>query len=60
MDFILGAQATGTHNCGVLSYGDSLYINFIRSIREPELEARFFQVLRDLGLPVEVQTNNRE
>lgn len=60
MDFVLGAQATGTHNCGVLSYGGDLYINFIRSVREPELEARFFGVLRDLGLEAEVQTNNRE
>lgn len=60
MDFILGAQATAPHNCGVLSYGGDLYINFIRSVQEPELEARFFGVLRDLGLEAEVQTNNRE
>ena len=60
MDFILSAQATAPHNCGVVSYGDSLYLNFIRSIREPELEAQVFRVLRDLGLQAEVQTNNRE
>lgn len=57
MDFILGAQATAPHNCGVLSYGDTLYINFIRSVQEPELEYRFYCVLRDLGLPVQVQSN---
>ena len=60
LDFILCAQATAPHNCGVLSYGDSLCLNFIRSSREPELEAQVFRVLRDLGLRVEVQTNNRE
>lgn len=60
LDFILGAQSSAPHNCGVLSYGDSLYLNFIRSIREPELEAQVFRVLRDLGLQAEVQTNNRE
>ena len=57
MDFILGTQATRPHNCGVLSYGDRMYINFIRNIQEPDLEACFFRVLRDLGLSVEVQSN---
>lgn len=57
LDFILGTQATKPHNCGVLSYGDRMYINFIRNIREPDLEACFFRVLRDLGLSVEVQSN---
>jgi len=59
-DFILGVQATAPHNCGILSYGDTLYINFIRNIQEAELEYHFFCVLRDLGLPVFVQTNSQE
>lgn len=57
MDFILGPQASAPHNCGVLSYGDTLYINFIRSTREPELELHFFRVLQGMGLPVQVQSN---
>ena len=57
MDFILGVQATAPHNCGVLSFGDTLYINFIRNIQEPDLEYQFHCVLRDLGLPVQVQSN---
>ncbi len=57
MDFILGVQARAPHNCGVLSWNDTLYINFIRNIREPELEASFFAVLRDLGLPVLAESN---
>lgn len=60
MDFILGTQASAPHNCGVLTYGDTLYLNIIRSIREPELEYHFHRVLRDLGLPVQVQTNAQE
>ena len=60
MDFILSAQATAPQNCSALSFGDTLYINFTRNIREPELEAHFFRVLRDLGLGAEVQTNSRE
>ncbi len=57
LDFILGPQASKPHNCGVLSYNGTLYINFIRNIREPELEAHFFRVLRDMGLHVQVQSN---
>lgn len=58
-DFILSPQATAPQNCSALSYGDDLYINFTRKIREPDLEAHFFQVLRDMGLGAEVQTNTR-
>lgn len=57
MDFILSAQATAPHNCGVLSFGDTLYINLIRNIKESELEAHFYEALRDLGLPVTVESN---
>ena len=60
MDFILGVQATAPYNCGVLSYGDTLYVNFIRNIREPALEAEFFRVLQDMGLQVTVQSNEGE
>ncbi len=56
-DFILGVQATAPYNCGMVSFGDTLYINFIRNIREPELEYHFHCILRDMGLPVEVQSN---
>ena len=59
-DFILGVQATAPYNCGVISYGDTIYINFIRNIRESQLEYHFFQVLQDMGLPVLVQSNARE
>ena len=57
MDFILGVQASAPYNCGVLSYNGRLYINFIRNIKESELEYHFFRVLRDFGIPVEVESN---
>ncbi len=60
MDFILGVQAHAPHNCGVLTWNNTLYINFIRNIREPELEASFYAVLRDLGLPVLAESNQKE
>ena len=56
-DFILGVQADAPYNCGVVSYGDTVYINFIRDIKDAELERHFFAVLRDLGLSVTVESN---
>ena len=57
MDVILGVQSTKPNNCGVLSYGDTLYVNFIRNIKEPDLEYAFYRVLRDQGIPVTVESN---
>lgn len=59
MDFIIGVQAKAPHDCGVLTWGNTVYINCIRSIREPELELRFYEVLHQLGLPVRVESNQR-
>ena len=60
MDFILGPQASAPHNCGVLSWGNDLYLNFIRNIREPDLERHVHQVLQELSLSVTVQSNQEE
>ncbi len=59
-DFILGVQADAPYNCGMLSYGYTIYINFIRNIQEPELERHFYAVLHKLGLPVIVESNRNE
>ena len=59
MDFIIGVQAKAPHDCGVLTWNDTVYINCIRSIREPELELRFYQVLHRLGLSVTAESNQR-
>lgn len=56
-DFILGVQAAAPYNCGMLSYGDSIYVNFIRDIQDAELERHFFWVLQQMGLPVLVESN---
>ena len=57
MDFIIGVQARAPHNCGVLSYNGTMYINMIRNITEPELELHFFRVLQDQGLHVKAESN---
>ena len=59
-DFILGVQAAAPYNCGMLSYGDTIYINFIRNIRDAELERHFFNVLKELGLPLTLESNRNE
>lgn len=56
-DFILGAQANAPYNCGMLSFGESIYLNFIRNIKDAGLEMHFYKVLQELGIPVEVQSN---
>ena len=56
-DFILGVQAAAPYNCGMLSFGDTFYINFIRNIRDAELERHFFAVLQQEGIPVTVESN---
>ena len=59
MDFVLGVQATAPYNCGVLSFGDTLYVNFIRNIEESELEYRFARILHSMGIHVLAESNQR-
>ena len=44
----------------VLSFGDTLYVNFIRNVKDAALESHFCRVLQDMGLAVEVESNNPE
>ena len=59
-DFILGVQADAPYNCGMLSFGDTVYINFIRDIQDSELERHFFAVLQQMGISVTVESNRNE
>ena len=56
-DFILGVQAAAPYNCGMLSFGDVIYMNFIRNIKDAELERHFFSVLQESGLSATVESN---
>lgn len=58
-DFVLGAQATINNNCGIISYGDKMYINMIRTIRDSVLERKFFTKLVEMNIPVEVESNQK-
>ena len=59
-DFILGVQAAAPYNCGMLSYDDTIYLNFIRNIIDAELEKHFYKVLQDFNIPVTVESNRNE
>ena len=58
LEFIIGPQITYPHNCGVATWNGTTYINFIRNIRECELERLFFSRLVELGLPVHIESND--
>ena len=58
-DLILGVQADSPYNCGVISYGDTVYVNFIRGITEPGLERHFYNVLRELGIEPTLESNRK-
>ncbi|MBE7065277.1 MAG: hypothetical protein E7384_05650 [Ruminococcaceae bacterium] len=60
LDFVLGAPSENPNNCGVLSYGENLYINITRTIKDAELEREFFCYLRKLGLNVKIESNRRD
>lgn len=57
-DFILGVQAAAPYNCGVISYGGTVNINFIRSMEDGKLERQFYRVLREIGLSPVVEGNS--
>ena len=59
-DFVLGVQETAPYNVGLISYGDSAYMNVIRNIKEPRLEWQIYQVLREIGISVTVESNSRD
>ena len=59
MDFILGVQAAAPYNCGVLSYGDTVYVNFIRNICQADLERHFYRVLKEMGIESVLESNRK-
>ena len=59
-DFMVGVQATAPYNCGIVSFGKELRINFVRSIRQSGLELHFHKALQELGLEAQVSSNQSE
>lgn len=59
MEFIIGVQRSYPNNTSVVSIGNTTCINMVRSIKESELERRFFTSLVQLGLEVTIESNKR-
>ena len=59
MDFIINVPATTHHNSAVISYGGKTYISFVRNVRESELELRFQEILRQMGIRMRIESNSR-
>ena len=59
VDFILAPQSSGPYNAGVVSYRDTLYLNIIRNIVEPKLERELYSILRECGIHVKLESNER-
>ena len=60
LDFIIGVQASAPYNTSVVTYGGKLNLSIIRNIEKPILETAFYEVLRELGIPVTVESNARQ
>jgi acetyl esterase/lipase/NRPS condensation-like uncharacterized protein len=58
-DFVLSVQSRAPYNAGVISYGENTYLNIIRNIKEPRLEVSLYQTLREEGIGVKVESNQR-
>lgn len=56
-DFVLGAQADAPYNCAMLSFKDTVYINFIRKTKDAELEREFYNVIKEFGLKPVLESN---
>ena len=58
-DFIIGPLPETPYNCAVITYGGQVNISFVRNVQKSELELAFFEQLRDLGVRVKVESNQR-
>lgn len=59
LDFIIGAGRSNPLSIGCVSVNGQTFINFSRTIREPEVERRVFTALIAEGVPVMVESNRR-
>lgn len=59
LDFLLDTQASGPYNATVISYHDTAYMNIVRTIKEPRLERALYRILRDEGIHVKLESNER-
>lgn len=59
MDFVLGSQSDAPYNVCALTYLGKMYLNITRNCKEPVLETKIYQVMRELGIPHSIESNTR-
>ncbi|MBE6673897.1 MAG: steryl acetyl hydrolase [Ruminococcaceae bacterium] len=59
MDFLLSVQSRAPYNSAIITYGDKMYLNIIRNIKESVLERELYQTFKELGLKVVAESNTR-
>lgn len=59
MDFLLSVQSRAPYNSAIITYGDKMYLNIIRNIKESVLEKELYQTFKQLGLKVVAESNSR-
>ena len=59
LDFVLSVQSSAPYNASMLSYKDGLNLSIIRNIKEPRLERALYEVFKENGIHVKVESNDR-
>ena len=59
MDFLLSVQSRAPYNSSIITYGDKMYLNIIRNIKESVLERELYNTFKELGLKVVAESNSR-
>lgn len=58
-DVLMGQPFSARTNCAIVSYGNTLTINFTSSIKESDIERYFFRKLIQDQIPVKIETNRK-
>ncbi len=58
-DIYMGQPFSSRTNCAIISFGDTLTINFASSIKEADVERYFFRKLIQDGIHVKIESNRK-
>ena len=56
-DVLMGQPFSARTNCAIISYQNTLTVNFASGIKETDVERYFFRKLVQDGVPVKIETN---
>ena len=59
LDFVLSVQSSAPYNSGIITYRDNLNLSLIRNIKEPRLEKALYNIFKECGIHVKVESNDR-